>query len=321
MYCYIANRIAFAVPTLLFVLVLNFLLVNSVPGDVAYALGGENATPEYLEYIRERYGLNEPLWTRFVLYIGALLQGDLGYSFTYHAPVTSLIATTIPATLALALTGMILAMVLGVLAGALSARFYGSISDIVLNIFALTASSLPIFWLGLVLILVFSVFFGGLLPSSGMHSLPRPSGFAYVLDVARHMVLPTIALTLYNFPTYFRLTRRAVIDVLNEDFIATARAVGLSERRIFFRHCLRNALLPNITIAGLMIGALFSGAVLTEAVFAWPGMGNLMYGAVLQRDLPLVMGIFTVSAISVIVVTLLTDLAYGLADPRVRHAN
>lgn len=317
---YLTGRLALILPTLVFVMVLNFLLTHLVPGDIAYALAGENATPEYLALIRQRYGLDEPLWRQFLMYVQALVSGDLGYSLTYQKPVLTLIAETVPATLTLVLAGMVLAMVVGTWAGVYAARLHPSWKDNLLNTAALTFYSLPIFWVGLILILVFSIWTGGLLPSAGMYSLPRPKGAAMVGDVMLHMILPTVTLVIYEYPTYFRLTRRAVLDVLNEDFVLTARAVGLAEKAVFYRHCLRNALLPNITVAGLMFGSLFSGALLTEAVFAWPGMGNLMYGAVLQRDLPLVLGIFTISALCVIVTMLLTDLAYAIVDPRVRYA-
>lgn len=318
MMAYVASRIALALPTLVFVIILNFLLTHLAPGDPAYALAGENATPEYLAAIRAEYQLDRPLVVQLWAYFQNIISGNLGFSFSYRQPVLQLILDKVPSTLLLVLAGLMLGTIVGTLAGVWAARVYPSALDALLNIVALILFSLPIFWLGLIVILIFAIWAGGL-PSGGMTSLPPKTGLAYVGDVALHMALPTLTLMLHTIPTYFRLTRSSVIEALNEDYVMTARAVGLRERAVFFRHCLRNALLPNITVAGMMLGSVFSGALLTEAIFSWPGIGNLMYGAVLQRDLPLVMGIFTVSAVCVVISVLITDIIYSFADPRVRH--
>lgn len=315
---YIASRLVFALPTLAFVIVLNFLLTHLAPGDPAYALAGENATPEYLAVIRAEYQLDRPILVQLWAYFQNIMSGNLGFSFSYRQPVLTLILDKVPSTLLLVLAGLALGTVVGTLSGVWAARAYPSAFDSLLSIVTLILFSLPIFWLGLIVILVFAIWIGGL-PSGGMTSLPPKTGLAYVGDVALHMALPTLTLMLHTIPTYFRLTRSSVIEALNEDYVMTARAIGLRERAVFFRHCLRNALLPNITVAGMMLGSVFSGALLTEAIFSWPGIGNLMYGAVLQRDLPLVMGIFTVSAFCVVASVLITDIVYSLADPRVRH--
>jgi len=315
---YIGSRLVWALPTLFFVLVLNFLLTHLAPGDPAYALAGENATPEYLETIRREYQLDRPLTVQLIAYISKVAAGDLGFSFSYRQPVLDLILDKVPATLTLVLAGLILGTLVGTLAGVYAAKHHQTGTDATLNIVALILFSLPIFWLGLLIILLFAIWLGAL-PAGGMTSLPPKQGMAYFGDVAVHMVLPTLTVALHTIPTYFRLTRSSVIDALQEDYVVTARAIGLRERTVFFRHCLRNALLPNITVAGMMLGSVFSGALLTEAIFSWPGIGNLMYGAVIQRDLPLVMGIFTISSVCVVAAVLLTDIAYSLADPRVRH--
>ncbi|MBF9235676.1 ABC transporter permease [Microvirga alba] len=315
---YIGSRVFLALPTLVFVVVLNFMLTHLAPGDPAYALAGENATPEYLETIRQEYQLDRPLMAQLSAYLGKIATGDLGFSFSYRQPVLGLILDKVPSTLTLVVAGLILGTVLGTLAGVLAAKRYQTALDATLNVLALLLFSLPIFWLGLLMILVFAIWMGGL-PAGGMTSLPPKQGLAYLGDLAIHMVLPTLTVALHTIPTYFRLTRSSVIDALQEDYVVTARAIGLRERTVLFRHCLRNALLPNITVAGMMLGSVFSGALLTEAIFSWPGIGSLMYGAVIQRDLPLVMGIFTVSAICVVIAILLTDITYSLVDPRVRH--
>jgi len=318
MYLYITRRLAVAIPTILFIVLLNFCLTFFAPGDQAFAIAGENATPEYVEYVRKEYKLDAPFHEQLLAYMTNLAKGNLGFSFTYRQPVLDLILSRMPATVLLVIAGLLLGAAFGIATGAFSARFYPSRVDVGLNLISLVLFCLPIFWLGLVMVLIFSVFLNWT-PAGGMHSLPIPEGFGRVLDLGYHMILPTITLMLHTFPTYFKLTRNSVIEALNEDYVVTARAIGLGEKVVFFRHCLRNALLPNLTVIGLTIGSVFSGALLTETVFSWPGVGSLMYDAVLQRDLPLVMGIFTISALCVVFFVLVTDLLYGFVDPRIRH--
>lgn len=317
---YVARRVLQIAPVLFFVITVNFLLVHLSPGDPAWALAGENASPKYVESLRERYGLDRPILEQYGRYIVTVLHGDLGYSYTYHKPVLALIAQRLPSTLLLVLFGQLLAIVVGTLLGTYSARHYSSVRDKLLGIFTLTLYSMPIFWLGLLLILIFAVWGKGLLPSSGMYSVPRIVGWNGLLDTLRHMILPTVALTLYGMPTYYRLTRSAILDIMDEDFVKTLRAVGLSKRTLFLRHCLRNALLPSVTMAGLTFGSLLSGALLTETVFSWPGMGRLMYESVFQRDFPVSMGVFLVSALGVIIATLVTDITYLFLDPRIIYS-
>ena len=316
---YAIGRLIQAIPALFLLIILTFTLVHLSPGDPAWILAGDNASPEYVEQVRQRYGFDRPLPEQLWVYIRTVAKGDLGFSMTYHLPVLELILKRIPASIALLLAGELLAALLGTLLGVFSAKSSPSVLDSVLSSVTLSLYCMPAFWTGLILILVFSVWAGGLVPASGMYSVPRLHGFANVLDVLKHMILPTITIFAYNMPTYFRLTRASVLEIMREDFVTTARAIGFGERVVFYRHCLRNALLPAVTMAGLGLGNLFGGALITETIFSWPGIGRLMYDAIFTRDFPLAMGILLVGAAAVIVATLITDIAYAFLDPRIRY--
>lgn len=313
---YAARRVAQILPMVLTVAVLNFFLVHLTPGDPASALAGENAPQSYIDELRRSYGLDAPMSTQLLHYLGKLAQGDLGYSFSYQQPVLSMILSRLPATILLVVASQAIAIVAGTLLGALAARHYGRWPDRIISFGSLTLYSVPVFWSGMVLILVFAVTLRAL-PSSGMSSYGA-DGITPV-DLLRHLVLPVTVLALNNLPVYARLTRSALLEVMNEDFVTTSRAIGYPHRRIFFRHALRNALLPTVTQAGVSMGFVFAGALLTETVFGWPGMGQLMYNAVFQRDYPLLMGIFILTAVCVAVAGLITDVIYSLVDPRVRY--
>lgn len=302
-----------------FIAVINFLLIHSAPGDPASALAGEGASQEFIDSLRLEYGLDEPLLSQLWTYLTTVARGDLGYSFGYRQPVITIILEKMPATLLLVLASQIPAIVFGTLLGAYSARHYPSRIDSAITGVSLSLYAVPIFWSGLLLILIFAVWLRWL-PASGMFSLVVPSeGFGRWLDIGRHMLLPTTALFLYSLPQYVRLTRASVIEIMREDFITTARAIGYDENVVFFRHALRNALLPAVTVAGLSLSFVFAGALLTETVFGWPGMGRLMYEGVLKRDYPLLMGVFLVTSFVVLVVGILTDLLYAKLDPRVSY--
>ncbi len=316
---YAIRRVVQIVPVMLFIAIVNFLLIHLAPGDPAAALAGEGAPQEFIDALRIDYGLDKPLIEQLGTYLGTLLRGDLGFSFAYRRSVVEVIVERLPATLLLVFASQIPAIVLGTLLGAYSARHYPSKIDSLVTAVSLSLYAVPIFWSGLLLILVFAVWLRWL-PASGMFSLAAPSeGIGRVLDVARHMTLPATALFLYSLPTYVRLTRASVIEVMREDFVTTARAIGYSENVIFFRHALRNALLPAVTVAGLSLSFVFAGALLTETVFGWPGMGRLMYEGVLKRDYPVLMGVFLVTSALVLIVGILTDLLYAKLDPRVSY--
>ncbi len=316
---YALRRVLQVVPVMLFIAIINFWLIHAAPGDPAAALAGDGAPQEFIEALRKDYGLDRPLLDQLGTYLGTLLKGDLGYSFAYRRSVVDVIVERLPATLLLVFASQIPAIVLGTLLGAFSARHHPSRIDSVVTAISLSLYAVPIFWSGLLLILVFAVWLRWL-PASGMIDLLAPTeGIGRVLDIARHMALPVTALFLYSLPQYVRLTRASVIEVMREDFITTARAIGYSENVVFFRHALRNALLPAVTVAGLSLSFVFAGALLTETVFGWPGMGRLMYEGVLKRDYPVLMGVFLVTSALVLIVGILTDLLYAALDPRVSY--
>jgi peptide/nickel transport system permease protein len=307
------------VPVLVLVVILEFLLVHAAPGDVAQIMAGQNQDPSYIEAVRHRFGLDQPLWNQFVIYSGLLAHGDLGTSYTYGLPVTQVLWSRTPPTLALVGTSLILASALGTLLGALVSRRPGSLGDGVTTVLAVASYSIPVFWLGLMLVLVFGVWLQWL-PTSGLIGTEETSGWNRVADMAIHMILPTITLTAIFFGQYVRLARSAVLEVLSADYITAARAIGLSERTVMLRHALRNALLPVVTLLGLQLGVVPAGAVLTETVFSWPGLGRLVYDAVLARDIPLIIGAYLMMAVVVVAAALITDLVYAALDPRVVYA-
>jgi peptide/nickel transport system permease protein len=312
---YLMRRVAQILPVILALVIFNFVLVHIAPGDPATALAGDNAPLEYIEELRASYGLNEPLHVQLGIYLQKLVQGDLGYSFAYRKPVLEVLLSRLAPTLLLVGISQLIAIPLGILLGALAARHRNSWLDTFISTSMLALYSIPVFWLGLVFILYFAVHLQWL-PSSGM------MGFTYgrspdPFDIARHLVLPLSVLVLHSLPTYGRITRESVIEAAQDDSIVTARAIGYSESVVFRRFALRNALLPVVTLAGLSLSSLFAGALLVETVFAWPGMGRLMYDAVSQRDFPVLMGGFLFTSIMVVIGSLITDIVYVYLDPRV----
>lgn len=315
---YFLFRLLQMFPIALFIVIINFALIHTAPGDVSILLAGEGADPEYMAQVRENYGLDKPLYQQLGAYIGQLLQGDLGLSFRTREPVIGIIAERIPATLLLAGTALVLASVAGVAIGAIMARRPGSALDTAVTTLSISLFSIPVFWLGLMLILLFAVTLKWL-PSSGMASIAGPrEGIGYVLDVAKHMILPVASLSAIWLGQYVRLARASVSETLAEPYVTTARAIGYPERRVMTRFALRNAMLPIVTVLGLELGLLLSGAVLTETVFSWPGLGRLIYEAILSRDTPVIMGAFLIMSFTVMLAALLTDLLYAALDPRVR---
>lgn len=317
-YQYLARRIPQMFLVIVVVTIFNFILIQAAPGDPATALAGDYAPLAYIEELREKYGVDEPVLTQLTLYLGKLAQGDLGFSFAYNRPVLDILLERTGPTLILVITSQFLAIALGTVLGTVTARFSSSIFDHVVSTLGLVLYSVPVFWTGLMLILVFSVRLGWL-PTSGMNSFVIVDTPKW-LDTARHLVLPVTALTLYTLPTYLRLSRSSIEEIIQEDYISTARAIGYPERTVFFRHALRNSLLPTVTVAGLSLSSVFAGALLTETVFAWPGIGRLMYEAVIQRDFPVLMGGFLFASILVVIGTLITDILYVYLDPRVSYS-
>lgn len=305
---------------LIFVLiVVNFLLIHLAPGDPAYYLAGQSGDEQYLQFIRAKFGLDRPLGTQLWIYLSGVLSGDFGYSLGYQQPVLSVIFERVPATLLLVLTAVTLSSVAGVALGVEAARRENSLADRAINAFALAGYSAPSFSVGHLLLVVFALRLG-LFPAQNVSSASQElSGGAYLLDVLEHLVLPVTTLTVVYLAQILRLTRTAMLNVLGENYITTARAKGLAEGRVLYGHALRNALLPVVTVVGYDFGMLLSGAVFVETVFAWPGLGRLMIDSLAMRDYPVLMGLFLVVSVSVIVVNFVTDLTYSALDPRISY--
>jgi peptide/nickel transport system permease protein len=316
---YLLRQLASIVPTILLSIVATFFLLHAAPGDPARVLAGrDNATEEQIQAIRALYGLDQPLPVQFWRYMKELVQGNLGDSIAYKQPVLDVIMSRLPATLMLTVTAAIIAVVIGTLLGAVAAQKSGETTDNVLSFGNYVLFAVPAFWLGLVLIVIFSSQLGWL-PTSGMRTVRADyTGWRDALDVAEHMVLPVATLALVQIPVYFRITRASVVQQQREDYVTTFRAAAMPERKIFRRYALRNGLLPTVTVFGLSLGFLFTGAALIEIVFAWPGIGRLTLDAVLRRDYPLLLGIYLILAITVSLAVLVTDIVYALLDPRIR---
>ncbi|MDB5413527.1 MAG: transporter permease [Rubritepida sp.] len=316
---FLARRLVKAVIVVLAIVVCNFLLVHAAPGDPASVMAGQSgaADPLFLEQLRRQFGLDQPLHVQLWIYLKSVLMLDLGFSHRQQMGVATLILERLPATLLLTGAAFTFAVVGGVTLGALAAQRVGTWADSFITVLALTFYATPLFWVGLMLVLVFSVWLEWL-PSFGMSSVGVPmQGIEVVLDVARHLLLPSLTLGLFYLAVYARLTRATMLEVADQDFVKTARAKGVPEGRITRAHILRNALLPVITFAGIQAGQLLGGSILVETVFAWPGIGRLAFEALLSRDYPVLLGVFFCTSVIVVLFNLATDLLYAVIDPRV----
>lgn len=324
MLAYTVKRILLVIPTLVGILVLVFGLMQVVPGDPAAILLGEQATAEAIAEVRHELGLDRPLPVQLGDYIWSSLQGDLGDSFFQNEPVTRAIGARLGATIELAVASLAFAIVLGLFLGVIAAVKQGSIIDVVSMLFAQLGVSMPVFWLGILLTFWFAVELNWL-PAIGRGE-PIPGAIAaalsgrpgVLLNSLSHLVLPAVALGLNSAAVISRLVRSSMLETLNEDYIRTAYAKGLPPSAVVVSHALRNALLPVISVIGLRFGVLLGGAVLTEAIFGWPGLGQLAVSAISQRDIPLVQGVVLVFALMFTIVNLVVDLLYGVIDPRIR---
>ena len=308
-----------AAPTLAGIVVLNFLLLKLAPGDAADVLAAESgfATEETMSALRLRLGLDLSVLAQLWDYLTGLLQGDLGQSARYGMPVAKVIWQRLPGTLLLMSASLALAIGVGVALGAVMAVFAGRLPDRILSVVSLLFYSVPAFWIGLMLILVFSVRLGWL-PSGGSGTIGSGlTGWAALLDQARYMILPALSLALFYLAIYARLTRAAMLEVRSQDFVRTARAKGLSPFAVNARHVLRNALIPVTTMAGLHIGNMLGGAVVVETVYSWPGLGRLAFEAVMGRDFQVLLGILLLSSVLVILANLAVDLIQAWLDPRI----
>jgi peptide/nickel transport system permease protein len=317
---YLAGKVAGAAVSLLAVLVTSFFLFRLIPGDpVKTMTGGRQVSAEQLAAYRREFGLDLPLWRQFTDYCGKALTGDFGTSYQFRAPVVDKITEALPNTLLLTGTAFVLYTALGIFLGTRSAWRRGTVGDRFNTGLALTLYSIPSFWLGLLLIIVLSVGIGplpGMFPTGGMES-GGEEGFAYVLDVAHHLVLPVVTLVAVEYGQTLLVTRSALLDEMGSDYLTTARAKGLRDDLVRRRHAVPNALLPTVTLIFINLGRTVAGVILVETVFSWPGLGGLFYQALSVPDLPLVQGLFFVFAAAVIVMNTLADLVYPLLDPRV----
>jgi peptide/nickel transport system permease protein len=316
---FLARRAGKAVLVILAVIVLNFLLIRLAPGDPALVIAGQSGAADelFVAQLRAQFGLDRPTHEQLWIYVSGVATGDLGISHRQQRTVASLILERLPATLLLTGAAFAFAIVAGVAMGAWAARRVGGWGDSVITVLALAFYATPLFWVGLMLVLLFSVQLEWL-PSFGMQTVGvELSGFAAVIDVGKHLLLPAATLGLFYMAIYARLTRASMLEVADQDFVKTARAKGVPEARVQRAHVLRNALLPVITFAGIQAGQLIGGSILVETVFAWPGIGRLAFDALLQRDYQLLLGVFFCTSLMVILFNLATDLLYALVDPRV----
>jgi len=303
MLTFVLRRLLLAVPVLLGVVFVVMLTVDLLPGDAVTLMLGEHATKDAVAKLRDHLGLDKPFLVRYLEYVGRVVRGDLGRSIQQNRPVSDELADAWPATLELTIAALVLAAVAGIVAGVASAVWPNSIFDALARLGSLFGLSMPIFWTGLVLIVIFSLWLNWL-PVGGAGSL-------------NHLVLPAVTLALPSVAMIARMTRAAVLDVLREDYVRTARAKGVGEFWVLARHALRNAFIPILTLLGLQSGQLMGGAVLTETVFSWPGLGRLMVKAIFARDYILLQGAVLVFALAFVVINLLVDLSYGWLDPRI----
>ncbi|SDO22271.1 dipeptide transport system permease protein [Rhodoferax sp. OV413] len=340
MFFYILKRLAVVIPTFFGITLLTFSLIRMIPGDPIEVMRGERSIDPVAHAIAlKQLGLDQPLPVQYVQYLGKLIHGDLGASLKTQAPVWTEFKILFPATLELALMALLFALVFGMVAGVTAAVKRGSFLDHGVMTVALTGYSMPIFWWGLVLIMIFSSGLGWT-PVSGridlMFDIPPDTGFMLIdawraeradpglnagalWDAIKHLILPTIVLGTIPLAVIARMTRSSMLEVLKEDYVRTARAKGLSPTRVVFIHTLRNALIPVLTVIGLQIGTLMGGAVLTETIFSWPGIGKWLIDAISRRDYPVVQSGILLVALLVITTNFVVDILYGVANPRIRH--
>lgn len=307
---YSLKRILELIPTIFIVVFIVFVVTRVIPGDPAAVMLGPQASVEAVEELRESLGLNDNILVQFGRYLKGVIQGDLGKSYYYNQPVTKLISETFPNTLVLAIVSIIIGLLVGIPVGVVSATKQYSAFDYISMILALIGISVPIFWLAMMAVLLFSVNLGWL-PSVGM-------GEGSFIDIVKHLILPSLCLATGPTATFARFTRSSMLDITKQDYIKTARAKGLKEKLVIWKHAFKNALPPIITIAGMQFSSLLSGAVLTETIFSWPGLGKLIVDAIQNRDYTLVQGSVIYIAFVYIIVNLVVDICYALLNPKVK---
>ncbi|MGM0651719.1 MAG: ABC transporter permease [Bacillota bacterium] len=333
LYKYFIKRIALTIPTLIGVSIIVFLLIHMIPGDPIDIMIGDRITDETREAMREVLGLDLPLHTQYLRWFTSALQGDLGTSIRSTQPVFQEILERLPATVELTVVALFIAVLFGILFGVTAARHRNTIIDQSMIGFSLLGVSIPIFWLGMMLIFFFSVMLGWL-PVSGRLStdtvIPSITGLYLIdslisgniggfIDALKHLLLPAFSLATVSLALVVRVTRSSMLDVLSEDYIRTARAKGLQERKVVFVHALKNAMIPVVTVIGLQLAKLMGGAILTETVFSWPGIGRLLINSIGFRDYPVVQGVVLLVAFAFIFINIVVDLFYAYLDPRIRY--
>lgn len=316
---FLARRCFKAMLVILCVIAINFALIRAAPGDPATILAGEAGAVDagFVERIRQDYGLDKPVPVQLLTYMKQLLSFDLGESYRENRPVKEIVLEKLPATLLLTLSAFVFSVAVGVALGIAAARRAGSLMDTLITAGSLVFFAMPLFWIGLLAIVVFSMKLGWL-PPYGMSTVGADlTGWEAVLDVAKHLLMPAVTLGLFYVAIYTRVTRAAALEVMDQDFVKTARAKGVPEGRVWRRHILRNSVLPVITFVSLQAGHIMGGSVLIETVFAWPGVGRLAFDALFQRDYNLLLAVFFVSSVMVVIFNLIADVLYSIADPRI----
>lgn len=316
---YTVRRLLQVVPTVLAIVLAGFVLIHVAPGDPVLALAGEHGDQAYYDFMRGRFGLDRPLPERTLTYFRRVLSGDFGVSYVQGRPVSEVILARVPSTLLLTGSALLLSTIAGILLGALAATKPHGKRDTAASALALTLFAAPVFWLGQIAVVV-AAFQLGWFPVYGMRDPGAVAGgWTGTLDVLHHLALPALVLASQELAAVSRLTRAGLVTELDSGYVRTARAKGLPERVVLFRHALRRALLPVVTVVGSRVGHLLAGAVLIEVVFAWPGIGRLLVAAIQARDTPVLMGIFFLVAFTIVLANLLTDLTYRFLDPRIRY--
>ncbi len=320
LWLFAVGRVARAFPLVVLLLGFNFVMIHTAPGDPVAMLIGDAEAPELIETVRRDFGLDKSMPEQLIAYGSNIIRGNMGISYRYRLPVGGLITERLPATLLLMGSAFLISMLVGTILGVVAAVRRGTWLDSGLSVLALLGASVPVFWVGMLLLLAFAVNLRWL-PLYGVSTVGfRADGiWDLVSDRVRHLILPSVTISVGQLALIFRVTRNRMIEELSKDYITQARAKGVPITRVWGVHALRNVALTLVTIAGLRIGVLFSGALLTEVVFAWPGIGQLMYGAMVGRDYPIVMGVFAMVVAVTVLANVVTDISYGFLDPRVRY--
>ncbi len=330
---YIAQRLLMLIPVLIGISIITFVMIRLIPGDPARIMAGERATEEQVQRVREMWGLDKPLHEQYLIYMRNLLRGDLGRSLKRNEAVIQELRWALPTTVELAFAAMLVAVLIGIPAGVLAAYKQNSWWDLLVMVGSMVGISMPVFWLGLLLIYVFALKLGWMPPSgrlsvgvdiepiTGMYTVDAllTGNWRGFVDAVHHLIMPAVAVGTIPMAIIARMTRSSLLEVLRQDYIRTARAKGLSERTVILRHALKNAFLPVITVIGLQLGTLLVGAILTETIFALPGMGRLIVDRILSRDYPVVQGAVLVFATTFVLINLLVDISYAYLDPRIRY--